>query len=133
MTACEECGYVYEELAVAAISQTLRNLPHRYREALAGSDRANLPVRPTPKTWSVLEYVCHVRDVFLVQRERVGTRQVEDIPSFARMHRDERVELCGYEVQSAATVLTQVEMAADLCALRVRTGRRDDVGPAVRL
>jgi len=117
MTACEECGYVYEELAVAAISETLRNLPSRYREALVGSDPADLSVRPTPKTWSVLEYVCHVRDVFLVQRERVVLAQVEDVPSFARMYRDERVELCGYNVQSAAAVLSQVEAAAELCAL----------------
>jgi len=117
MTACEECGYVYEELAVAAIAETLRNLAHRYRQALVGSDPADLSVRPTPNTWSALEYVCHVRDVFLVQRERVVLAQVEDVPSFARMHRDERVELCGYNVQSPDAVLTQVEMAAELCAL----------------
>jgi hypothetical protein len=117
MTACQECGYVYEELAVAAISETLRNLPPRYREALAGSDPADLSVRPAPTTWSVLEYVCHVRDVFLVQRERLVLAQVEDVPSFVRMYRDERVELCGYNVQSADVALTQVEMAADLCAL----------------
>jgi hypothetical protein len=117
MTSCEECGYVYEELAVAAISETLRNLPHRYREAVAGSDGPDLSVRPTPNTWSALEYICHVRDVFLVQRERVVLAQVEDVPSFARMYRDERVELCGYDGQSAAAVLAQVELASELCAL----------------
>jgi hypothetical protein len=117
MTACEECGYVYEELAVAAISETLRHLPHRYREALGGSDPSDLSVRPTPNTWSALEYVCHVRDVLLVQRERVVLAQVEEVPSFVRMYRDERVELCGYNVQSAASALAQVEMAAELCSL----------------
>jgi hypothetical protein len=95
----------------------LRDLPHRYREALGGSDQVDLSVRPTPHTWSALEYVGHVRDVFLVQRERVVLAQVEDVPSFARMYRDERVELCGYSAQSATSALAQVEMAADLCAI----------------
>ena len=81
----------------------------------------------------MLEYVCHVRDVFLVQRERLVLAQVEDVPSFVLMYRDQRVELCGYNVQSADVALTQVEMAADLWRFRVRTGRGADVGPAVRL
>ena len=99
------------------IYETLRQLPHLYREALGGGNQANLSLRPMPSTWSALEYVCHVRDVFLVQRERVVLTQVEEVPSFARMYRDERVELCGYNAQSAASALAQVEMAAELCAL----------------
>ena len=35
----------------------------------------------------------------------------------ARMHRDERVDLCGYADQALNEVLAQVEMAAELCAL----------------
>ena len=43
--------------------------------------------------WSALEYACHVRDVFLVQRDRLYTALVEDTPTFTPMYRDQRVTL----------------------------------------
>ena len=35
----------------------------------------------------------------------------------ARMHRDERVALCRYDAHSVADVLSQLAMAAELCAV----------------
>jgi hypothetical protein len=116
MTTCEECSYVYEELATVDISERLRHFGPRYRQALADVEVVAALARPEPRTWSALEYVCHVRDVFLVQRERVVLAQVEDRPNFARMHRDERVALCGYTAQPVASALDQIEMAAEMCA-----------------
>jgi hypothetical protein len=73
--------------------------------------------RPEAAVWSPLEYACHVRDVLLVQRDRVVLAQVEERPSAARMYRDERVELCGYSSQVVREALDQLSMAAGLCAL----------------
>jgi hypothetical protein len=67
--------------------------------------------------WSALEYVCHVRDVLLVQRDRAVLARVEERPSFARMYRDERVLICRYADQDPGDVLTQLAMAAEMCAL----------------
>jgi hypothetical protein len=41
-----------------------------------------LRTRPEEGVWSALEYACHVRDVFLVQRDRLYTALVEDTPTF---------------------------------------------------
>ena len=42
---------------------------------------------------------CHVRDVFLVQRDRLYTALVEDTPTFTPMYRDQRVTLARYNAQ----------------------------------
>ena len=47
--------------------------------------------RPSPEQRSPIEYACHVRDVALMQRNRVYVALVEDEPSFKPMYRDERV------------------------------------------
>jgi hypothetical protein len=116
MAACEECGYIYEELATTAIAGSLRSFGPRYREVFADINPMVVPERPAALTWSALEYCCHVRDVLLVQRERAVLAQIEECPSFPRMHRDERVALCGYSAGPLGPVLDQLEMAADLCA-----------------
>jgi hypothetical protein len=73
--------------------------------------------RPEPAVWSALEYLCHVRDVLIVQRDRAVLAQVEERPNFVRMYRDERVDLCHYASHDVGEVLNHVGMAAELCAL----------------
>lgn len=117
MTACAECGFGYEDLEVERIAETLRGFGGRYRAALpVGADDAALRRRPAPQVWSALEYGCHVRDMFLVQRDRVIRALVEERPTFARMHRDERVALARYAEEDPAAVADQLAMAADLVA-----------------
>jgi len=72
--------------------------------------------RPNPRTWSALEYSCHVRDVFLIQRERVYLALVEECPSFARMYRDERASLARYAEQASEEVGRELKVAAELLA-----------------
>ena len=81
--------------------------------------------------WSALEYACHVRDVLLVQRERLIVAQVEDVPAVARMHRDERVTLARYDAHPVPVVLDQLGMAAELCAVTFEA--LDAAGRARRL
>ena len=63
--------------------------------------------------WSALEYACHVRDVLLVQRERLYLALVEDTPSVAPMYRDERATP-RYNLQDPKTVAEQITVAANL-------------------
>ena len=58
-----------------------------------------------------------MRDVLLVQRDRAVVALVEDNPGFARMYRDERVELCRYSGEPLEDVLDELEMSARLCAM----------------
>lgn len=78
----------------------------------AGGD---LTTRRQPEVWSPLEYGCHVRDVLLVQRERVlAALQVDDYVCVP-MGRDDRVVLDGYAEQNPRDVARQLKDAALLC------------------
>lgn len=72
--------------------------------------------RPRPRIWSALEYACHIRDVFLTQRERVYLSLVEDCPNFARMYRDERAVLARYFVEDPDEVGRELKVAAGMLA-----------------
>ncbi len=66
---CEECGFVYDDLAAGDVPAAIRSFAKRYRAPLSrflpGEDGdAVLRQRPAPETWSALEYAAHVRDVF---------------------------------------------------------------------
>jgi DinB family protein len=117
MDSCNECGFFYDELDPREVAGRLRTYPAQYRDSMAGVPDGLARRRPEPAVWSALEYLCHVRDVLIVQRERVVLAQVEERPSVARMYRDERVELCRYASQAVGEVLDHVNMAAELCAL----------------
>ncbi|HEY8527856.1 MAG TPA: DinB family protein [Acidimicrobiales bacterium] len=95
----------------------------RIRE-LAGAVAAHLRLTPpdrlrrrqAPGVWSPLEHACHVRDVLLVQRERVLVVRRGFGGPVEPMGRDERVEHDGYADQRPADVAVQVEQAALLFA-----------------
>ena len=77
---------------------------------------AILRTRPAEGVWSALEYACHVRDVFLVQRDRLYTTLVEDKPVVAPMYREQRVTLARYNAQDPTEVAAQLATAARLIA-----------------
>jgi hypothetical protein len=112
---CAECGFEYRlneaTTAGAAIVGGVLELA-----SLVGDDRSDVRSRPEPGTWSPLEYACHVRDVLIVQRERVLMARREDGPSFDPMGRDERVDHDGYSEQDPADVARQLSDAARLFA-----------------
>jgi hypothetical protein len=111
---CDECGFTYDEADSGAAAAACRRLAREVATALGRGDADRL--RPAPDVWSPLEYACHVRDVLLVQRERVLWAQWADDPAPAPMARDERVALDGYAQQEAGAVARQLADAADLFA-----------------
>jgi DinB superfamily len=112
---CEECGFVYDAERHQPLDELLRAVGPRYR-AILGADADALRDRPAPETWSALEYACHVRDVLLVQRDRIYVTLVEDTPSFAPMYREERVAFARYNEQHPALVAEQLDVACGLIA-----------------
>ena len=77
---------------------------------------ADLRTRRDANVWSPLEYGCHVRDVLMVQRERVLAARRMDCPSFHPMGRDERAAHDGYAEQDPLAVARQLTDAAQLFA-----------------
>jgi hypothetical protein len=83
-----------------------------YVDVLGSTSRIRLQHKPSPLVWSPLEYTCHVRDMLLVQRERVLAARRQDQPVAEPMGRDQRVEHDGYNDQQPADVARQLADAA---------------------
>jgi hypothetical protein len=117
MDRCAECGFDYDSLERTDVPPAFVSLGEEFRnEISAVASNEALRRRPRPEVWSALEYACHVRDVFLWQRDRLYIALVEDKPSFVRMYRDERVALARYNEQDPPVVASQLVFAARLIA-----------------
>jgi hypothetical protein len=111
---CQECGFEYVlDNADTASADILDGVANLAAVLQGGSD---LGRRTKPDTWSPIEYGCHMRDVLLVQRERVLAARWMDTPSVDPMGRDERVEYDGYRDQEPADVVRQLNDAAAMFA-----------------
>jgi hypothetical protein len=109
VTVCPECQFDYDSEDEASIPDRLRKLGGRYQAPLTrflpGEDgSALLRSHPVEDAWSALEYACHMRDVFEVQRERLAQALAEDTPRYVPMGREERVVTDRYNEQDAAQV-----------------------------
>ena len=115
MDVCDECGFAYEldgaTRAGAAIVEGAAAVA-----GLVGTEGTDVRARRHELVWSPLEYACHVRDVLLVQRERVLAARRRERPSFEPMGRDERVEHDGYSAQDPRDVARHVVDAAQMFA-----------------
>jgi DinB superfamily len=115
MTTCAQCGFTYGILDRSALPGSMRAHGRTVAQRVeSGSD--DLGTRRLPEEWSPLEYACHVRDLLLMQRDRLFVTLVEDEPSFKPMYREERVAFDRYSAQSATAVAGQIVMGADLLA-----------------
>jgi DinB superfamily len=115
MDRCEECGFTYDpgeaDGAGPSIVGAAAEMASMLREGGSGVTR-----RAWEDTWSPLEYGCHVRDVLLVQRERVLAARRVDRPSPEPMGRAERAVHDGYADQDAEAVARQLGDAASMFA-----------------
>ncbi len=115
MDQCDECGFQYDFTTAPASGPAIIDGIRELGQLVSG-DAPAVGTRRQPETWSPLEYACHVRDVLLVQRERVLQARREDRPTFVMMGRDERVEHDGYAEQRPDDVARQLSDAAHLFA-----------------
>jgi hypothetical protein len=113
MDTCPECAFSYGELPRRRLAAAVGATGRAYASRLTPDDFV-LHTRPSPDQWSPLEYACHVRDVLLMQRDRLYVALVEEEPSFKPMYREERVAFDRYGGQQPAAVVAQVAMAAEL-------------------
>jgi S-DNA-T family DNA segregation ATPase FtsK/SpoIIIE len=111
---CDDCGYEYDTYSRSELAGEIRGFGPAYAAALFGVP--DVRARPAPEVWSPLEYACHVRDVFHVQRERVLLALREETPEFEPMRRDERAVEMRYNAQDPAAVVADLDNAADALA-----------------
>jgi hypothetical protein len=114
---CDQCTFGYEDVPVGEVGGALRSFCAQFVELLSNADRGpDLRKRPAPLVWSAIEYACHVRDVLLIQGDRVILALVEHSPSFPRMYRDERAVLTGYAQEEVQDVIEEIMVASNLFA-----------------
>jgi DinB superfamily len=115
MERCAECGFEYRTAEAQQAGPSIVGGAEELAAVLRAGT-ADLRTRRHEDTWSPLEYGCHVRDILLVQRERVLAARRVDRPSCEPMGRDERVEHDGYADQDPADVARQLTDAAGMFA-----------------
>jgi len=112
---CAECGYAYESVRATDAPARVRSAANELVTSLAGADPAALS-RTQGGQWSVLEYAGHVRDVLVVQRERVLMVRNQQGQTARPMARDERVQWGEYADCTAEQLCAEVALVAQWLA-----------------
>lgn len=110
---CPECGFDTAGIQPVAIPALVRDAASRWPDVLA---RPDATARPAPRTWSPLEYACHVRDVHRVFRERLELMLAEDDPAFANWDQDATALDERYWEQDPAVVAIEVTETGEALA-----------------
>ena len=110
---CPECGFDTAGVEPVAIPALVRDAASRWPDVLA---RPDATVRPAPRTWSPLEYACHIRDVHRVFRERLELMLAEDDPAFPNWDQDATALAERYWEQDPAVVATEVTETGEALA-----------------
>jgi len=112
---CPECGYDASAVPPEELGDAVRVTLAPWRAALA---RPHAAVRPRPDVWSVLEYGCHVRDVFRVFDGRLALLLEQDDPQFADWDQDATALAEGYHRQDPDAVQGELTAAGEAIAAR---------------
>ncbi|WP_081396227.1 DinB family protein [Mycobacterium colombiense] len=110
---CAGCGFTYDLRQAETAGDGIRATAAEVVALLCNSG-AGVRRRARPDVWSPLEYGCHLRDVLLVQRERVLAARRVNGADCASMGREERAEHDGYNEQDPLEVARQLTDAAML-------------------
>jgi DinB superfamily len=129
---CAECGFDSAAIEATDVAGMILTNANAWQTVL---QRTDVRVRPTPDTWSPLEYACHVRDVFELYDVRLHLMLDHDAPTFANWNQDLTAVEQRYGAQDPAAVATELESAAARLAASFsdvpadqwrRTGLRSD-------
>lgn len=122
---CAECGFRPDDVGTGDLAAGIRANARTWEVVLSGTAAAE---RPSPTTWSPLEYACHVRDVHRIFDVRVGLMLDEDDPSFPNWDQDETAVAERYGEQDPATVSAELLEAAEAVAARYESVPADAWG-----
>lgn len=125
MDHCDECGFDYASAGVSVLPGRLRGFQASYAAVLDAA--VDVRRRPAPDVWSPLEYSCHVRDVFRVQRDRLALALRIAQPAFTSMGRDARVVDDAYNEQVPTVVVKELGAAAEELADALVSLRPDEL------
>lgn len=129
---CPDCGFTAASVPPRDIGGLVSAFTDPWPAVLQRPDAGR---RPSPSTWSPLEYACHVRDVCRLFEERLRHMLTQDGPTFANWDQDETAVTDRYGEQDPAVVAGELTTAGSSFAAAYaqvpddgweRTGTRSD-------
>jgi uncharacterized damage-inducible protein DinB len=131
---CDACRLAYPEIRIDDAVAVVTRLPVTVREAVDAIPDEARRRRPSPQVWSVTEYVCHLRDVYVTFTIRLHRTRTEDVPALEPMFNDLRARRFRYNDCDLTSTLDELAAAATgFCEEIARTGARDWDRLATRL
>ena len=120
---CPGCAISYAEITVERALDGISALPSEVSDAVAGVPVDLLSTRPSPETWSVLEYTCHLRDVYATSTIRLHRARTETRPVLEPMLNDLRARRFRYHTLPVDAVPTELGAnVSGLCDEAARFG-----------
>ena len=116
---CPDCGFDASTCQAAAVAALITENARVWEQLLATD--AISPTRPDDSTWSSLEYLCHVRDVYRRYDQRVALMLDEHDPLFPNWDQDASAIEDRYNEQDPADVAPALLHAAEALADRFET------------
>jgi hypothetical protein len=113
--ACAECGFAYAEIDPAGIATTVTEVADGARSAITALTPKQLTRRAPDETWSALEYLCHLRDVYEVTTIRLYRVRTEQAPQLEPMYNDLRAIRFRYAERDPVAVLDELDAAIAGC------------------
>jgi hypothetical protein len=109
--ACSTCRLDFAALPVQVAAAIVAAVPERARAAVRGRPDAALRRRPEPDTWSAVEYLCHLRDVYETTTIRLHRARTEELPVVEPMLNDLRARRFRYADSDVPAVLGELAAA----------------------
>jgi len=103
------------------IGRLVDELARQWQAVLSAGNSRSLVERPSGDRWSVLEYGCHVRDVFVTFDARLDLMLTEEGPSLFNWDQDRAAIEGHYAGQDPAVVAEEVRGAGSQLARRFRS------------
>jgi hypothetical protein len=110
---CDACRLSYAEVMVSDISGRLRVATAEIRELVEDLSAAELTHRPAADIWSALEYLCHLRDVYIASTIRLYRARRETNPQIEPIFNDLRVLRFRYNQADVPGVLHEMDAALE--------------------
>ena len=106
---CADCGFDPSTVRRADVADRIARSAIGWDTALARPDARE---RPDERTWSVLEYGCHLRDVHRIMRERLLLMLAQDGAAFANWDQDVTAVEDAYDEQDPGVVAGELAREA---------------------
>lgn len=117
---CDGCGFGWDPVSLTDAVSGINDTVTEFVGVIEQSGEMAL-VRPEQGRWSIVEYAGHLRDVLISLRERAILASIVEDPTGVPIHRDERVNLGFYSLDSVDDAADELGFAAGLMSKTIAT------------